>query len=98
MVSEAVSRGDVAALNYFIAEKYLKAFGEFAHSPNQKLLVLPMEATAVIGSLAGIAEIAKSTFGGGDGDGQPKPPKPPRAPNQPSQPNPWPSVPPAGGR
>ena len=50
MVSEAVSRGDVAALNYFIAEKYLKAFGEFAQSPNQKLLVLPMEATGVIGS------------------------------------------------
>jgi regulator of protease activity HflC (stomatin/prohibitin superfamily) len=83
MVSEAVSRGDVAALNYFIAEKYLKAFGEFAHSPNQKLLILPMEATSVIGSLAGIAEIAKSTFGGG-GDGTPKPPAAPRRPTGPA--------------
>ncbi|MBI3436567.1 MAG: SPFH/Band 7/PHB domain protein [Proteobacteria bacterium] len=63
MVSEAVGRGDVAALNYFIAEKYLHAFGEFAHSSNQKVLILPIEATAVLGSLAGIAEIAKSTFG-----------------------------------
>jgi regulator of protease activity HflC (stomatin/prohibitin superfamily) len=99
MVSEAVSRGDVAALNYFIAEKYLKAFGEFAHSPNQKLLILPMEATSVIGSLAGIAEIAKSTFGGGDGTPKPpKPPQPPRPTHQPGQPNPWPSVPTAGAR
>jgi regulator of protease activity HflC (stomatin/prohibitin superfamily) len=63
MVSEAVARGDIAALNYFIAEKYLKAFGELAHSPNQKMLILPIEATSVLSSLAGIAEIAKATFG-----------------------------------
>lgn len=63
MVSEAVARGDVAALNYFIAEKYLRAFGEFAKSPNQKLLMLPIEATNVLASLGGIAEIAKATFG-----------------------------------
>jgi regulator of protease activity HflC (stomatin/prohibitin superfamily) len=63
MVSEAVARGDIAALNYFIAEKYLKAFGELAQSPNQKMLILPIEATSVLSSLAGIAEIAKATFG-----------------------------------
>jgi regulator of protease activity HflC (stomatin/prohibitin superfamily) len=68
MVSEAVARGDIAALNYFIAEKYLKAFGQLAESPNQKILMLPIEATQVLGSLAGIGEIAKATFGGG-GDG-----------------------------
>ncbi|NVO14118.1 MAG: SPFH/Band 7/PHB domain protein [Rhodoplanes sp.] len=62
MVSEAVARGDVAALNYFIAEKYLKAFAELARSPNQKVLMLPIEVTGVLGSLAGIAEIAKATF------------------------------------
>src|SRR5881398_4066610 len=45
MVSEAVARGDVAALNYFIAEKYIRAFGQLAESPNQKVLILPMEAT-----------------------------------------------------
>jgi regulator of protease activity HflC (stomatin/prohibitin superfamily) len=65
VVSQAVARGDIAALNYFIADKYLKAFGEFAHSPNQKILMLPMEATGVLSSLAGIAEIAKATFGDG---------------------------------
>ena len=59
MVSEAVAKGDVAALNYFIAEKYIKAFGKLAQSPNQKVLMLPIEATSVLGSLAGIGEIAK---------------------------------------
>jgi regulator of protease activity HflC (stomatin/prohibitin superfamily) len=63
MVSEAIAKGDVAALNYFIADKYIKAFGQFADSPNQKILMLPMEATAILSSLAGIGEIAKATFG-----------------------------------
>jgi regulator of protease activity HflC (stomatin/prohibitin superfamily) len=76
MVSEAVARGEVAALNYFIAEKYLKAFSELAHSPNQKILMLPIEATQVIGALAGIAEIAKATFGDGAGGGPPAPRRP----------------------
>jgi regulator of protease activity HflC (stomatin/prohibitin superfamily) len=66
MVSLAVASGDVAALNYFIAEKYLKAFGQLAESPNQKILMLPIETMGVLGSLAGIGEIAKATFGGGD--------------------------------
>jgi regulator of protease activity HflC (stomatin/prohibitin superfamily) len=70
MVSEAVARGDIAALNYFIAEKYLKAFGQIAESPNQKVLMIPIEAMQVLGSLAGIGEIAKATFGG-DGGGAP---------------------------
>lgn len=62
MVSAAVANGDVQALNYFVAEKYLKAFAEIAKSPNQKLVMLPIEATTVLGSLAGIAEIAKASF------------------------------------
>jgi len=64
----AVARGDVASLNYFIAQKYIEAFGKLATSPNQKVLILPMEATSVLGSLAGIGEIAKATFGS-DGGG-----------------------------
>ena len=47
MVSEAIAKGDVAALNYFIADKYIKAFGQFADSPNQKILMLPIEATSI---------------------------------------------------
>ena len=63
VVSEAIAKGDTQALNYFIADKYVKAFQALATAPNQKVLVLPMEATALIGSLAGIGEIARSVFG-----------------------------------
>jgi len=63
MVSQAVARGDVAALNYFVAQQYLKALGQFATAPNQKILMLPIEATGVLASLGGIAEIARETFG-----------------------------------
>jgi len=75
VVSEAVARGDLAALNYFIADKYVGAIHALASSPNQKTLILPIEATAMIGSLAGIAEIAKSALGGGSaGPGLEPPP------------------------
>ena len=79
MVSAAVARGDVAALNYFVAEKYLQAFAQLAKAPNQKVLLLPIEATGVLGSLAGIAEIAKETFGtnGGRPNGPLRPDGPP---------------------
>jgi regulator of protease activity HflC (stomatin/prohibitin superfamily) len=63
MVSEAIAKGDVASLNYFIADKYIKAFGLLAESNNQKIIMLPMEATGLLSSLAGIGEIAKATFG-----------------------------------
>src|SRR5258705_1971633 len=86
MVSAAVARGDVAALNYFIAQKYIEAFGKLATSPNQKVLIVPMEATSVLGSLAGIGEIAKATFGsdGSGGGGSSK--TVPSTPRQPSGP------------
>ena len=62
-VSKAIAAGDVQALNYFVAQKYTQALEAMATSPNQKVLILPIEATALIGSLSGIAEIAKSAFG-----------------------------------
>src|SRR3989440_1427069 len=81
MVSQAVARGDIAALNYFIAEKYLRAFTQLAQSPNQKVLMLPIEAVNGLGSLAGIGEIARETFGGGGGgDGKASPPRRPTGP------------------
>ncbi|MPZ38817.1 MAG: SPFH/Band 7/PHB domain protein [Rhizobiales bacterium] len=82
VVSAAVASGDIAALNYFIAEKYLKAFSLLAESPNQKTLILPMEATGVLGSLAGIGEIAKAAFGGDPKGGNGKAP-PARRPTGP---------------
>ena len=77
MVSEAIARGDTQALNYFVAQQYLKAFTELARSPNQKVLMLPIEATGVLGALAGITEIAKGSFGG-DGRAPPAAPPPSR--------------------
>ncbi len=62
MVSKAIAEGDMGAINYFVASKYVEAFGELAKSPNQKTLILPMEATGMLGSLAGIAEIGKEAL------------------------------------
>ena len=62
MVSDAISKGDVQAINYFVAQKYVEALGKFAESPNQKLMILPTEVTGVIGSIAGIAELAKASL------------------------------------
>jgi len=63
LVSDAIASGDVNALNYFVANKYVEALKEMAHSPNQKMLLLPVEATGILGSLAGIAELAKESLG-----------------------------------
>ena len=62
MVSEAIASGDIQAINYFVAQKYVEALGKFATGPNQKTLLLPMEATSILGSLAGIAEVVKSAL------------------------------------
>jgi len=63
MVSEAIASGDVQAINYFVAGKYVEALGKFANSPNQKILMMPVEASALLGSISGIGEIAKAAFG-----------------------------------
>jgi regulator of protease activity HflC (stomatin/prohibitin superfamily) len=62
VVSQAIAGGDVNALNYFVANKYVEALKAMADSPNQKMLLLPIEATGVLGSLAGIAELAKNAL------------------------------------
>jgi len=77
MVSDAIAGGDINAINYFVANKYVEALKEMAHSPNQKMLILPMEATGILGSLAGIAEIARSSF---DKSKDTPPPPPPARP------------------
>ena len=64
LVSDAIASGNVQAINYFVANNYIEALGKLAASPNQKVLMLPVEASSVIGSIGGIAEIARETFGG----------------------------------
>ncbi|MBL1421083.1 MAG: SPFH/Band 7/PHB domain protein, partial [Alphaproteobacteria bacterium] len=59
MVSDAITAGDVNAINYFVAEKYVEALKEIAKSPNQKILMMPLETSGIIGSIAGIAELTK---------------------------------------
>jgi regulator of protease activity HflC (stomatin/prohibitin superfamily) len=68
LVSEAIAGGNIQAINYFVANNYMKALEALASSPNQKVLMLPLEASSVIGSLTGIAEIAREAFGGGPSD------------------------------
>ena len=63
MLSVALKEGSIQAANYFIAQKYLEALKAFANSPNQKTLILPVEASAAMGSLAGIAELARDAMG-----------------------------------
>ena len=62
MVSEAIAKGDINAINYFIAQNYVGALKDIGAAPNQKLVLLPLEASSVIGSLAGIAEVAKEAL------------------------------------
>ena len=66
MVSEAIAKGDMQAINYFVAQSYIEALGKIASSRNQKVIMLPLETTSVIGSIAGIAEIARESFGDRD--------------------------------
>ena len=79
MVSDAISAGNVQAINYFVAQKYIEAFKALAEAPNQKFVMMPMESAGVIGSLGGIAELAKQALDLPSGGNAPRPaPQPPR--------------------
>jgi hypothetical protein len=63
-VSAAIASGNVHAINYFVANNYIKALTELAKAPNQKVLMIPIDAAGVIGSIGGIAEMTREVFGG----------------------------------
>lgn len=63
MVSEAIAAGDVQAINYFVAQKYTEALASIGRANNAKIVLMPMEASALIGSLGGIGAIAREVFG-----------------------------------
>lgn len=70
MLSQAIAKGDVQAVNYFVAQKYIEALQHIAAAPNQKIIMVPLEAANVIGAISGIAELAKAAqlkAGGGNG-------------------------------
>lgn len=62
MVSEAIAKGNVQAVNYFVAQAYVEALKDIAKSPNQKMLMMPLEAASVIGAIGGIAEMAQTAM------------------------------------
>src|SRR5688572_6283735 len=62
MVSDAIAGGNVNAINYFVAQKYIEAFKSLAEAPNQKFVLMPMESAGMIGSLGGIAELAREAL------------------------------------
>jgi regulator of protease activity HflC (stomatin/prohibitin superfamily) len=63
VVSKAIEDGSIQSINYFIAQRYIDALGKVASADNQKVVLMPLEAASVIGSVAGIAEIAKEALG-----------------------------------
>ena len=82
MVSDAIEAGSVNALNYFIAQKYVEAFGMLAQSNQQRTVIVPADMANLVGSLAGIGALIQA------GQGQP--------PARPATPPPAPPRPPAG--
>ncbi|ALN65225.1 protein QmcA [Lysobacter antibioticus] len=79
VVSNAIAQGNVQAINYFIAQKYIEAFKSLAEAPNQKFVMMPMESAGIIGSLAGIGELAKEALERQPSPAPATPPLPPRS-------------------
>lgn len=71
MVSEAIARGDVNAINYFIAQKYVEAFGKLAESSQQKTVIIPADMAGLIGSIAGVGTLVRTAA---EEAGRPPPP------------------------
>ena len=63
-VSDAIAGGNIQAINYFIAQKYVDTLKEFANGNNDKIVFMPLEASSVIGAIGGIGEIVRDTFAG----------------------------------
>lgn len=57
MVSQAIAEGDMQAINYFVAQKYTEALARIGEGPNSKIIMMPLEAGSLIGSVAGMAEL-----------------------------------------
>lgn len=89
MVSEAIASGDVQAINYFVAQKYTEALASIGSASNAKVVLMPMEASSILGSLGGIGAIAREVFGDNGGNGQSPGPRPRPAPRSTPAVNPF---------
>jgi regulator of protease activity HflC (stomatin/prohibitin superfamily) len=79
MVSQAIAQGDIQAINYFVAQKYVEALRHMASAPNQKVFFMPVEATGILATLGGVAELARDAFSQREGGTPaPRPQGPPR--------------------
>src|SRR6516165_9204563 len=88
VVSDAIETGSVNALNYFVAQKYVEAFGKLADANQQRTVIVPADFSGIAGSIAGVVELVRGAQGGSGGPGAP--------PRQPTPPRP-PTLTPAGG-
>ncbi len=82
LVSDAISNGNVQAINYFVANNYMKVLEALASAPNTKVIMMPLEASSIIGSLGGLAQIAGEAFGGGNSNGGGTKPLSPKLPQR----------------
>jgi len=82
LVSDAIAAGDVNAINYFVAQKYVEAFAKLADSPQQRTVVVPAEMGALVGTISGIGELVRTAQDGGPS--RPPQQRPPRQPIVPS--------------
>jgi regulator of protease activity HflC (stomatin/prohibitin superfamily) len=85
MVAEVAAGAGTDALRYFIADKYVKAFEVLAGNTAQKLVIVPMESSALAGGITQAMELLR----GPDGTFPPRPPRPPGNAPAPEVPSPW---------
>jgi regulator of protease activity HflC (stomatin/prohibitin superfamily) len=83
MVSEAIAAGDIQAVNYFVANRYVEAFAKLASSPQQRTVIIPADSSGLLGALAGVMELTRAT--GDTGGSAPRP----NGPESPRRPGPW---------
>ncbi len=73
VVSESIGQNGVQAIQYFVAQKYVESLGELASSNSAKVIMLPVEATGLLGSVSGVTELLKASGAMGGGGGVPTP-------------------------
>lgn len=81
LVSVAVEAGSINALNYFVAQKYVEAFGKLAESPQQRTVIVPTDLASIAGSIAGVTELIRAAGGSGPNGSAPPPTRRPTVPS-----------------